>query len=577
MSDAKLTADIVIKFNKESLKFFNGLIKNTEKGLRTLERTSESVFANLGKVNKTAMNSAVAAGKAQVKLEKSVTQASEVVANSEKRIARATLETSKAIIQNARVLDKAKTERKESTKAIKEGAKVASKVSKEKSAAVKKESSEDAKLAARLRRVSREKAKLNKVTKEGTKASEKRGSQAKRTSKVFGEMANRVAQLRVVLGLAKFAANVAIKAFTIPAGVLTGWLTFLGISARGEREMAKMAKSVQVNTRFLKAFSMATKDAGLSADNAVDMLEEMSNKVGDGLETPTHGTAMAFRELGLNLKEVQKMSRQKGLTTIMDSIVKFRKAGGSDQQTVRLADEIFGGEGNKFAGYLLESKELFSDLIEQKKEFLASDLTSDRMSGFYKTLEITGRLIKEIKNEGLSEEFAVWQDVFEHLNTYLKENRDTIVKDIKEISKKVSDLASKIFKIFTNPENLKTFNSGLEITVGLIERLANGLERSLDIITKLRNDDVAGALKDAAGQQEGFSVFKTIQSLSNPASAAYNSISGLLRNESPAAAGNVSNSKNDNRKYNVYIRGDGSITQEEVDQIAEDIDGIEVY
>ncbi len=578
MSDAKLTADIVIKFNKESLQFFNQLVKTSEKSLRKFETVTAVVFDQLGKVNKKAMQSAIDAGKAQVKLEKSVAESAEVVAKSEAKIARATLETSKAIIQNARVLEKAKTERKENTKAVKEGAKTTAKAIKTKTDATKKEAAEDRKLAARLKRVSREKAKLTRETSKGTTASKKRSSQAKVTSKVFGELATKVAQVRVVLGLAKFAANLFVKALTIPAGVLTGWLTFLGVSARGEREVSKLARSVQVSTKFLKAFSMATKDAGLSADNAVDMLEEMSNKIGDGLETPTHGTTKAFDKLGLSLKEVQKMSRQKGLTTIMDSLVKFRKNGATDQEVVRTADEIFGGEGNKFAGYLLEMGENFSSVIEKYFEFLSvTDKTSEGMDDFYKVSERLWTTIKEIKNEGLSKEFKVWGGVLKIVTNYFKENKKEIIENIKEIGGKISDLAGKIFKIFTNKDNLKTFNKGLEITVGLVDRLANALQRSLDVVTKLRAGNTTGALLDVAGQREGFSWIKTLQSASNPPMAAINSLTSLFSGTAPESSttNNASSKTTDNRTYNVFVRGD-EMTQEEVDNMAEGIDGIEV-
>jgi hypothetical protein len=576
MSDAKLTADIVIKFNKQSLQFFNELVKTSETSLRKFDTVVSSVFTNLGKVNKKAMESATDAGKAQVKLEKAVAQSSEIVANSEKRIARATLETSKALIQNSRIQTKASKDRVANEKLVKEASKAKIKTSKAETDQTKKEAAEDRKLAARLKRVSREKAKLNRETTKGTKESKKRGSQATKTSKVFGEMATKVAQLRVILGLAKFAANLFIKAFTIPAGVLTGWLTFLGMSARGEREMSKMAKSVQVSVKFLKAFSMATKDAGLSADNAVDMLEEMSNKIGDGLETPTHGTAMAFKELGLNLKEVQKMSRQKGLTTIMDSLVKFRKKTGSDQKTVRLGDELFGGEGNKFVGYLLESGEIFSEIIEKNKEFDAvSEKTSNRMDGFYKTLERTGKILSGLKNEGLSEEFAVWEEVFKRLQKYLLDNKDSIIKEIKSLGKTITDVAGKIFKIFTNKDNVKTFNSALRMTVRIVDKLANGLERSLDAVTLIRQGEMKKALTKVTGvgeEKDGFldTTFK-LAKFSNPTTA----LSQLMQSmTSPTTSGIPQNNSTDNSKKDITVQQTFQLSGENQNQVAEEAAGM---
>ena len=572
MSDAKLTADIVIKFNKESLQFFNQLVKTSEKSLRKFDAVAGTVFDNLGKVNRKAMKSAVDAGKAQVKLEKAVGQSAEIVANSEKRIARATLETSKAVIQNARVLEKAKTERKENTKAVKENAKVETKASKAKADATRKEAAEDRKLAARLKRVSREKAKLNRVTDKSVSKGKKETNQLGKTAKAINKYAAKLAQVRVAVGLLKFAASAAFKLLAVPAGIVTGWTTFLGLAARGEREVSKLARSVQVGTGFLKAFSMATKDAGLSADNAVDMLEEMSNKIGDGLETPTHGTAMAFRELGLNLKEVQKMSRQKGLTTIMDSLTAFRKRSGSDQQTVRLADEIFGGEGNKFVGYLLESGELFSDLIKKNEEFnMVSDKTSTRMDSFGKSLERTKTMASGLVSEGLSEEFGVISLLLQDLQKYFSDNKEGITQRIAEIGKALTDLSMKILKVFSDPVNIELFNSAINGTVIVLNGAVKALEKALgawsrfsDITSDVMVGDVGSAIKKGTDTEgEGF----------------MSTVGEMLRFASPITAprkymetffGQAPLGSNDNSKKDITVNNNYQLSGDNQQQIAEE-------
>ena len=392
MSDAKLTADIIIRFNEEMLKKFNKILKKTEKSLKVIAKVTDKVTIS----------------------EKNLNQ-----------------------------------ETKKHTENLKKD----------------------------------------------NKESKKRETQATRTAASMGKLTATVAKVRVAIGLLKFVAAGVVGALAIPAGIVGGWVAFLDKMSRGEREINKMARSVQVGTGFLKAFSMATKDAGLSADNAIDMLEEMSNKVGDGLETPTHGTTKAFDELGLSLKEVQKMSRQKGLTTIMDSLVKFNRRTGSDQKTVRLADEIFGGEGNKFAGYLLESGELFSDLINKNKEFnMISADSSETMDDFGNALEKTKTMASGLVSEGLAPTFERLVPVFEYIQKLFVDNKDAITSNISGMAKSMTDIAMKITKIFGERKNflqimLDTAIGSLENMVDAVDNILKSMERVYNVYDEMQRGD----------------------------------------------------------------------------------------
>lgn len=460
MSDAKLTADIVIRFNEEMLKKFNKILKKTEKSLGV------------------------------------ITKATNVTSNASKKATQST---------------------KKHTKQLKEN----------------------------------------------NKEAKKRASQATRTAASMGKLTATIAKVRVALGLVKFAAGLAIKAIAIPAGVVAGWSGFLIGLSRGEREFNRTAKSVQVGTGFLKAFSMATKDAGLSADNAVDMLEEMSNKIGDGLETPTHGTAMAFRELGLNLKEVQKMSRQKGLTTIMDSIVKFRKAGGSDQQTVRLADEIFGGEGNKFAGFLLESGELFSDLIDRNKEYnLVSNETSKIWADLGESSEKTGGMFSGLLKEGLSESAADLEGLMRGLQVFMKDNKDELLETVKSVGDTFSGITAQILEFGAKHKDTILF--GLDVTLETLKNMATlaieVAETVMKITDALSGEDV-GQGHDTEGHKAIRNARRSRKDRNAKAQTESSALADFFGWEAPTTKGRTRSSRGSSRgSAQETPRGDISIT-----------------
>ena len=320
-----------------------------------------------------------------------------------------------------------------------------------------------------------------KAQKENNTQGKKRASQATRTAAAFGSLSAQIAKVRVALGLVQFAASTVFKTLAFPAAIVTGWSAFLVGLSRGEKDMNRMAKSVQVGTEFLKAFSMTTKEANLSGDNAVDMLEEMSNKIGDGFDTPTPGTAMAFKLLGLNLIEVQKLSRQKALTKIMDSLVKFNRETGDDQRTVRLADEIFGGEGNKFAGFLLESGELFSELIEKNKEYnLVSNETSRIFADLGDSSEKTLGMFTGLLKEGLSENAEDLTGLFKGLQIWFRTNEDDLTESITNVGNTFTGMTAQILE-FT-AKNREGIMFGLDVALETMKnmfKLANGIANAM--------------------------------------------------------------------------------------------------
>ena len=419
MSDAKLTAQIVIDFNKETLTAFNKVLKDSEKHLKSMV-TASTRLSNISR--------------------------------------KTTSDVKKQTKSKTDAIKKETTETDRNTEAVK---------------------------------------KNNKQTK-------KRNSQAAKTSAALGSLPSLIARVRVGLGLLKFVAGTAgaaLAALAVPVGLVAGWTSFLDKMSRGEREFSKTARSVQVGTGFLKAFSIATKDAGLSADNAVDMLEEMSNKVGDGLETPTHGTSEAFKQLGLNLKEVQKMSRQKGLSTIMDSIVKFRKNGGNDQQTVRFADEIFGGEGNKFAGYLLETGELFSDLIAKNEKYnMISKDTSVFMDDFGNALEKTKTMAAGLVGEGLASTFERLIPVFELIQEMFIDNKDAITSTISGFAESLTTMALQVVQIFGENKGglviaIDTAIESMKTMLTWTENLLKGFQNIYNIYDDMSGSDT-GVVKE---------------------------------------------------------------------------------
>ena len=170
-------------------------------------------------------------------------------------------------------------------------------------------------------------------------------SNAKRTSKVFGDWANKLAQIRVLGGLVKFALGQVAKLVVIPTAALAGF-TFLTARVNASTvEMKRLAEATGFGINEMRAMSLEARSLGFSFEHISSMAEEMNIKLG--------GEAGGFIEnnlreglstLNIEAEKLQKMSIPDRMKEIMNASREMLKKGKLAELSSGF-DKIFAGEG----------------------------------------------------------------------------------------------------------------------------------------------------------------------------------------------------------------------------------------
>lgn len=127
--------------------------------------------------------------------------------------------------------------------------------------------------------------------------------------------------------------------------------TFWGMDtiAKEASEHRALAQSVNMSAQSLSAWAGLVKEAGFQADNIVDLVEEMNNKIGEskGLGEITPVTE-SLQILNLQARELAKLAPEKQFEAIMTAAASMN----DQQQAVSAVDILMGGEANKIMGHL---------------------------------------------------------------------------------------------------------------------------------------------------------------------------------------------------------------------------------
>lgn len=161
-----------------------------------------------------------------------------------------------------------------------------------------------------------------------------------------------------VLKMGKAIAGVVASAI----GALTGLSAV--VNENTSRNM-QLAKSVGIAAESLEAYEGIFKRIGFEADNVVDLVEEMNNKLGElaGLGEMTSATD-ALKLLKIEFKEIRDLAPEDQFETILAAAKDLE-----DQQVaVSAVDMLMGGEANKIVGYLRTYDDSLEDLLQRQKD-----------------------------------------------------------------------------------------------------------------------------------------------------------------------------------------------------------------
>lgn len=163
-------------------------------------------------------------------------------------------------------------------------------------------------------------------------------------------------------------------------GAMVGMSTMLGglvtMTGRATAEQLGLAKSYGMSIEAYKAWGGVAAEAGLDAENTGDLVEELTNKVGEFKALGKHSAvADVFGSLGLSASMLDGMDAADQFEFIMKRLEGVT----DDQQAASLADMLMGGEGNKVVTYLRQSGKSLDDLLDTHRQF--NQLTSAGAEG----------------------------------------------------------------------------------------------------------------------------------------------------------------------------------------------------
>lgn len=146
------------------------------------------------------------------------------------------------------------------------------------------------------------------------------------------------------------------------------------VSANSMREKAGLAKSYGLSYETYNALDQLAKNAELNGENIGDLIEEFRNKRGEfeaAGEMKNYEALMA--QIGLNSASFDGLDANKQLFKIIEGLEQLTDV----DQRASIADQLMGGEANKFLTYLDASGKSFAENMAYQRQFL---LTTDDMA-----------------------------------------------------------------------------------------------------------------------------------------------------------------------------------------------------
>jgi len=238
-------------------------------------------------------------------------------------------------------------------------------------------------------------------------------------------------------------------------------------------DQENLARSLHVSSATFEAWGGLAKEAGYEADHVGDLIEEMTNKLGEskGLEEITP-VKESLEILGLAFEDIINLSPEEQFL----AIAKAAKELDDQQAAVSAADILMGGEANKFFGYLRSRKEGVEELLAQQREL--NVLTDEGREGAVaynssvsKLTTVIGSATKEVSGliggamapyiEEIGPQFAAWMD----------EHREDIKGFAEGFGKALPQVGAFVFGMLSVIESIGSAVGWLAEMVGGFENL----------------------------------------------------------------------------------------------------------
>lgn len=267
----------------------------------------------------------------------------------------------------------------------------------------------------------------------------------------------------------------ALGAFTTAAG---GVALFVSEVNQANAEMANMSKAMGISLDATRAMDGFLSNTTMNWENFTDQIEEMRNKFG---EMKGAGEMKSLNEaLGvanLKWKDLKNLSPEKQYIKIMDTLVKMKDA----QKAAFVADEIFGGEGNKITGLLKARGMTMSQVIEQYKRYNFYTEEAQQMSAdFIKALSPMQQMVRSVKDQLAALIGGALVPYIQQATIWAEANKEVIQSKIAEYAQKIADA---IVWLSTNMDKILYWSGMFAKAIGVFLALTIVLKAFVLVMT----------------------------------------------------------------------------------------------
>jgi hypothetical protein len=157
-----------------------------------------------------------------------------------------------------------------------------------------------------------------------------------------------------------------IGAAAVTAGLAVGAAGFQLLKSTSKQitETDRWAKSLRISTQELLAWQFAAEKAGVSGDQMADIFKDIGDKIGDAVINKSGEAVDALNALGLSAEKLSKVSPDKQLLAIGESLGKI---GTNAEKTTIL--ESLGNDLSKLLPLFDNNNEKLKQFIELAKEY----------------------------------------------------------------------------------------------------------------------------------------------------------------------------------------------------------------
>lgn len=170
------------------------------------------------------------------------------------------------------------------------------------------------------------------------------------------------------------AALAGIGAAAIAAGLAVGASGFQLLKSTSKQitETDRWAKSLQLSTQELLAWQFAAEKAGVSGDQMADIFKDIGDKIGDAVLNKSGEAVDALNALGLSAEKLSKVSPDKQLLAIGESLGKI--SSNAEKTTIL---ESLGNDLSKLLPLFDNNNQKLKQFIDLAKDYgVAPDLSS---------------------------------------------------------------------------------------------------------------------------------------------------------------------------------------------------------